>query len=100
MNCRHCGAEREMNDDHYGHCLVIRMALDKDFFPLSEIVRARNAHPSATDVASGAGKRIGKATGVSGDGLGWRRTFRHNGQPLKKIKADEIQTLRSTSKDR
>ncbi len=65
VTCRYCGAPREPNDNHYGICPVLKMSLDPKTFPKLDDVKARNAE-----------KRRGRATGRSGDNIGWRKPFR------------------------
>ena len=63
MTCRYCLGRHVPGDGHYAVCHVVRMCFDKKYHPLSES-RARNAR-----------KRLGRATGQSGDGIGWRKKF-------------------------
>ena len=60
--CQYCGAIREPGNWHYKDCKVVRMCLDPKYWPILE--KPNNAR-----------QRIGKATGRSGDNIGWRKAF-------------------------
>lgn len=64
MKCRYCRAPREPDDSHYAKCPVVAL-LDPCYVPPVERQRAGNAN-----------RRRQRATGQSGDGVGWRKVFR------------------------
>ena len=61
--CRYCRAPHESGDGHYARCPIVLLCLEPTYWPVIE-------KPNNSD------KRRGKATGKSGDNIGWRKRFK------------------------